>query len=58
MRIDPRVLTLIALSTFAGCGQSDPAAEHPPPSEIHWRGEETGYRGTTVTSEDGKPPHE
>ena len=47
--------TLSALLACAGCGSSSSSSAPSPHPEIHWRGEDSGYRQRTGDSADEKP---
>jgi hypothetical protein len=58
MRISScRLALLIALcsvlSVCQSCNRSRSALQPPPPAPIQWKGEDTGYVGTTVIQPDG-----
>jgi hypothetical protein len=66
MEVDSRMLLLAAvflasLPVCEGCRHSDSPSQPSQQAsgfEIRWKGEDTGYRGTTVIHEDGTSRHD
>jgi hypothetical protein len=49
---------LASLPVCEGCSHSDSPSQRAPVFEIRWKGEDTGYRGTTIIHEDGTSRHD